>query len=56
MLMPVMLIMLAFRPVSSHTVSGKIMDDNGTRYPAVTRDGKRDEYRNAYLHRTALIK
>ncbi len=30
MLIPVMLIMLAFRPIHSHTVSGKITDDNGT--------------------------
>lgn len=30
MLLPVILIMLAFRPIHSHTVSGKITDDNGS--------------------------
>jgi Ca-activated chloride channel homolog len=30
MLIPVALIMLAFRPIHSHTVSGTITDDNGT--------------------------
>lgn len=30
MLLPVMLILLAFRPIHSHPVSGKITDDNGS--------------------------
>jgi len=36
MLMPVTLIMLAFRPIHSHTITGKIMDEKGNPLAAVS--------------------
>ena len=36
MLLPVIIVIEAFRPVDSHTVSGKITDSNGNRLSAVS--------------------
>lgn len=36
MIVPVVLILLAFRPVKSHTVTGKVTDETGTAIPSVS--------------------
>ena len=36
MIVPVLLILLAFRPVKSHTVTGKVVDETGTIIPGVS--------------------